>query len=174
MTILNLALALNFLETFKDMAKIFRWRVLSSKPFTPREVDLILGGENLMKLTALLLESLRPLKLMIVVTCISWIFLNFVAQGTIAMLSLNYSMDQGADSSGTCTQNDAILAPNLSCYFLYVGCPVQPGASMITAHQLGESVWSQHGCVYHNDSEIHSADQSCSYFTNANGLEFAY
>ena len=174
LTILNLALALNFLEAFKDMAKIGRWRILSSRPYTPREVDLILGGESLMKLTSLLFECLRPLKLTIVLACASWIFLNFLAQATIAMLSLNYSMDQGIDSIGTYTQSGTVQAPNLSCFFLGKGCPVQPGASMVIAHNYGEFVSSQNVCLYHNDSEILSGDQSCDVFKKVGAGEHAY
>lgn len=173
-TILNLALALNFLEAFKDMAKIGRWRILSSRPYTPRKVDLTLGGESLMKLSELLLESFKPWKPLIVLACASWIFLNFPAQAIIALLTLNYSMDQGANSRGIYTQNGTVRAPNLACYFLWVGCPVQAGASMIVAHNFGEYVASQQSCTYYSDADIHSADQTCVFFSNANGLEFAY
>ena len=78
-TIINLALGLNFLEAFKDMAKVLRWRVLANRSFTVREVDLILGGESLLNLGTLMWESMKkPLTLLV---CASWIGLNLLAQG---------------------------------------------------------------------------------------------
>ena len=53
-TVLSLTLGLNFLEAFKAMAKVLRWRVLANRPFTIREADLILGSESLMKLGTLM------------------------------------------------------------------------------------------------------------------------
>jgi hypothetical protein len=55
--VLSLALGLNFLEVFKDMAKVLRWRALATRSFTVREADLILGGESLTNVIRLLLES---------------------------------------------------------------------------------------------------------------------
>lgn len=42
--ILSLALALNFLEAFKDMARVYRWRFLASGQLTVRETDMILSS----------------------------------------------------------------------------------------------------------------------------------
>ncbi|KAL9583595.1 MAG: hypothetical protein Q9203_005019, partial [Teloschistes exilis] len=73
-TVLSLALGLNFLEAFKDMAKVLRWRVLANRKFSVRETDLILGGESLMNLVTLMRESMKkPLTLTV---CICWIALN--------------------------------------------------------------------------------------------------
>lgn len=69
-TVLSLALGLNFLEAFKDMAKVLRWRVLAKTSFTVREADLILGGESLMKLLRLMWES--PKKPMTLFVCALW------------------------------------------------------------------------------------------------------
>ena len=176
MTVLNLALALNFLETLKDMAKVFRWRILANRPFTPREVDLILGGESLMKLSTLMWESLRPLKFLTVLVSASWIFLNLLAQGTIAMLSLNYSMDSGTNTSGIYTQPGTVNAARLDCYVgsTNSGCPSALGPPMITAHSYGELIAGDVPCPYQDDSDILKADQSCFYFNNNNGRELAY
>ena len=114
-TILNLALGLNFLEVFKDMAKVLRWRVLASRPSTMREADLILGGESLMKLWDLMRESRK--KPITFLACLLWILLNLLAQATIAMLSLNYSMDLGVGSKGAYTVAGIISAPRLDCFY---------------------------------------------------------
>ena len=176
MTIQTLALALNFVEAFKDMAKVFRWRVLASRPSTPREVDLILGGESLMKLCRLMFESLRPLKPITVLVCASWILLNLLAQATIAMLSLNYSMDSGTNSSGILTRHGNVSAASLDCFGKGTNnsCPDSLGASMITAHSYGELISNRAPCNYTDDSDILKANQSCFYFMNNNGPEYAY
>lgn len=81
-TIINLALGLNFLEAFKDMAKVLRWRVLADRSFTVREVDLILSGESLLSLGTLMWESAK--KPLILLVCTSWIALNLLAPGLFA------------------------------------------------------------------------------------------
>lgn len=171
-TILNLALGLNFLEAFKDMAKILRWRILANRPFTVREADLILGGESLIKLATLMWESRRKLRL--VFGCLFWIALNLLAQATIAMLSLNYSMDSGRDSSGIYTTSGNVSAARLDCFYEGKRCPVVDGSPMTTAHTYGELLRDQECCPYTNDADIKNANQSCPYFCNPNIREFAY
>ena len=70
-TALNIALSLNLLEGFKDMAKVLRWKVLATRASTVREADLILGGENLTELIKLMWESLK--KPRIVLACAFWV-----------------------------------------------------------------------------------------------------
>lgn len=171
-TTLNLALGLNFLEAFKDMAKVLRWRVLANRPFTIREADLILGGESLLKLGTLMWES--PTKPVTVLVCASWIALNFLAQASIAMLSLNYSMDSGTDSAGIYTGDGSVRAAKLDCYYEHGYCPVAPGPQMITAHTYGELILERQCCRYNGTSNIQTADQTCPYFCHDNGQEFAY
>ena len=80
-TIINLALGLNFLEAFKDMAKVLRWRVLANRRFTVREADLIMSGDSLLKLGRLMWVSrTKPLTLLV---CTIWIALNLLAQGSL-------------------------------------------------------------------------------------------
>ena len=79
-TILNLARGLNFLEAFKDMAKVLRWRVLANRSYTVREADLIMSGESLLKLGTLMWES--PKKPLTLLVCTVWISLNLLAQGS--------------------------------------------------------------------------------------------
>lgn len=171
-TVLNLALGLNFLEAFKDMAKVLRWRVLANRPFTVREVDLILGGESLVKLSTLMWESWR--KPVIVILCLSWIALNFLAQATIAMLSLNYSMDSGTDSKGIYTIDGTVKVARLDCYVAKGACATVPAVQMTTAHTYGELIRDQDPCQYTNDADIKNADQSCFYFQNNITGEYAY
>ena len=70
-TVLNLALGLNFLEAFKDMAKVLRWRILANRKFSVRQTDLILGGESLLTLLKLMRESLK--KPLILFVCVTWV-----------------------------------------------------------------------------------------------------
>lgn len=154
------------------MARVFRWRVLAKRPFTAREVDLILGGESLMKLATLMWESRR--KPFTILVCLSWIALNLLAQGTVAMLSLNYSMDSGTDSTGIYTTKGTVNTPKLDCYFEKGECPDLPAAQMTTAHTYGELIRDQKSCTYASDVDIVHADQSCSYFRNQNNEEFTY
>ena len=168
-TILNLALGLNFVEVFKDMAKVLRWRVLASRPSTIRETDLILGGESLMKLWELARESRkRPITML---ACLFWILLNLLAQATIAMLSLNYSMDRGSGSASTYTVAGTITAPILDHFSGHNSSLVGP---QTTAHSYGGLISGERCCEYNTTADIFSANQSCPFFCSAGGQEFAY
>ena len=171
-TILNLALGLNFLEVFKDMAKVLRWRVLASRPSTVREADLILGGESLMKLWELFRESRR--KPVTMLACIFWILFNLLAQATIAMLSLNYSIDLGTGSAGTYTIPGTVSVPRLDCYTRGRDCEPSLVAPITTAHSYGELINGETCCPYNTTTDIFSANQSCPYFCSADRQEFAY
>lgn len=173
-TSLNLALGLNFLEAFKDMAKVLRWRVLANRPFSVREADLILSGESLMKLGTLMLESFK--KPVTFLVCASWIALNIIAQGSIAILSLNYSMDSGINSTGIYAGHGNVSAARLDCYYQYnrETCDVSPATHMTTAHVYGELLLGRESCPYNDDSDIQNANQTCLYFRHNNGQEFAY
>ena len=171
-TILNLALGINFLEVFKDMAKVLRWRVLACRPSTIRETDLILGGDSLMTLWDLTRESWgRPITM---IACLLWILLNLLAQATIAMLSLNYSMDMGSGSAGTYAVNGTILAPRLDCFARNNACDTTVVAPQTTAHSFGALTQGQTCCTYNITADIFSATQSCPYFCSADRREFAY
>ena len=171
-TILNLALGINFLEAFKDMAKVLRWRVLASRPSTIRETDLILGGDSLMTLWDLARESRRrPITML---ACVLWILLNLLAQATIAMLSLNYSMDRGSGSTGTYTVKGNVSAPRLDCFSRNNSCDASLVAPQTTAHSFGAFTQGQSCCTYNSTADIFSANQSCPYFCSADRSEFAY
>ena len=134
-TTLNLALGMNSLEVFKDMAKVLRWRVLASRPSTIRETDLILGGDSLMTLWDWARESWRKPTTML--ACLLWILLNLLTQATIAMLSLNYSKDGRSGGAGTYTVKGIISAPRLDCFFRNDNCDTTVLAPQTTAHSFG-------------------------------------
>ena len=172
MTVLGLALGLNFLEAYKDLAKVLRWRILANRSYTIRELDLILGGESLMKLITLMGESLRkPLTLLV---CASWVFMNLAAQGSIAVMGLTYSMDSGYASNGTYTKNGRVNVSKLDCYYSFGNCLQAAEAGMAVAHDYGQLTRGRTSCAYSNDSDISKANQLCYYFNNLNGQEFAY
>ena len=154
------------------MAKVLRWRILASRPSTVRETDLILGGESLMKLWALCRESrTKPITML---ACIFWILLNLLAQATIAILSLNYSMDLGTGSADTYTVPGTISAPRLDCFITDNHCDITLVAPLTTAHSYGEVTYGESCCPYNTTADIFSANQSCPFFCSADNQEFAY
>lgn len=58
-------------EIFKDVAKVIRWRVMFDCRLTAREVDLILGADDLKKLGRLMWESRQ--KPRISLGCAFWV-----------------------------------------------------------------------------------------------------
>ena len=172
-TILGLALGLNFLEAFKDMAKVLRWRILAKSSYTIREVDLILGGESLMKLVKLMGASIR--KPLVVFACAIWIFLNLAAQGSIAMIGLTYSMDAGYASNGTYTKRGEVHMAKLDCYYDNKGvCRKADESGMAVAHSLGQLIQGRNSCSYVTENDISVASQLCFYFNREDNQEFAY
>ncbi|KAI9881078.1 MAG: hypothetical protein M1830_008236 [Pleopsidium flavum] len=171
-TTLSLALGLNFFEAFKDMAKVYRWRILASGQFSLRETDLILGGESLMKLIRLMVESWK--KPVTVFVCLAWIALNLIAQASIAMIGLTYSMDSGTDSNGTIFQPGTICAPKLDCYYGRGGCPIRDEVPQVLAHAYGEIVVGQNCCIYSTTADILNSPQTCYYFCRADQKEYAF
>ncbi|KAL8686914.1 MAG: hypothetical protein Q9218_006768, partial [Villophora microphyllina] len=175
-TVLNLALGLNFLEAFKDMAKVLRWRVLANRKFTVREADLILGGESLTKLLTLMRESMK--KPLTVTVCICWISLNLLAQASIAVIGLTYSMDNGQDSRTITTSRGSVSVPLVDCYYNNGTCTTSPGEppeiAQNEAHSYGEITPGENVCHYTSDDQIFNASQDCEYFINQNRHEYAY
>ncbi|KAL8651895.1 MAG: hypothetical protein Q9226_004493 [Calogaya cf. arnoldii] len=175
-TVLNLALGLNFFEAFKDMAKVLRWRVLANRKFTVRETDLILGGESLSKLFTLMRESMKkPLTSFV---CAFWLALNLLAQVSVAMIGLTYSMDNGVDSTTITTSHGNVSVPRVDCYYNKGICttlPDQPPEiAQNEAHAYGELTEGLEGCPYATDDDIFNSPQDCEYFYSNRGQEFAY
>ncbi|KAL8946047.1 MAG: hypothetical protein Q9222_007506, partial [Ikaeria aurantiellina] len=175
-TVLNLALGLNFLEAFKDMAKVLRWRCLANRKFSVRETDLILGGESLMKLITLMRESMK--KPLTIFVCLCWIALNLLAQASIAMIGLTYSYDNGFNSSGITTSRDFVSVPRVDCYYNNGTCTTDPTAppeiAQNEAHSYGEITPGDSPCWYSTDDDIYDSPQDCSYFRRRGDPEYAY
>ncbi|KAL9607036.1 MAG: hypothetical protein Q9167_008012, partial [Letrouitia subvulpina] len=142
MTLLELLLSLNFFEAFKDMAKALRWRFLTKGSFTIREMDLVLGGESLQNLARLMLVSWwKPL---ILFTCAAWILLNMLAQGSVGVMGLAYSMDKGYASDHTYNRPGRVDMARLDCYHDLGGmCRLKSKARMAKAHSLGQTTLNQ-------------------------------
>lgn len=153
------------------MARVLRWRVLANRAFSVREADLILSGESLMKLITLMFEAKRPI---IMCVCTAWVALNLLAQASIAMIGLTYSVDGGTDSTGIITQPGKVLASALDCYYDNSVCannPDQaPEVSQNLAHSFGSIIRGQLGCPYDSDTDILDASQACYYFYKKKGV----
>ena len=52
------------------MAKVLRWRVLAGRISSVRETDLILGSESMMKLGALMCDSIKK---RLALVCATWV-----------------------------------------------------------------------------------------------------
>ncbi|KAL9003632.1 MAG: hypothetical protein Q9188_003509 [Gyalolechia gomerana] len=151
------------------MAKVLRWRVLANRKFTVRETDLILGGESLLKLVTLMRGSFRkPLTLLV---CAFWL-----AQASVAIISLNYSMDGGVDSTGITTSRGMVTFARIDCYYNKGTCTTDqpPEVAQNEAHAYGEASLRERSCSYVADDDIFKSSQGCTYFARKDGQEYAY
>ncbi|KHN96577.1 uncharacterized protein MAM_05520 [Metarhizium album ARSEF 1941] len=90
---LSILLSLNLASSLKHMVATLRWWVLSLNEWKPREVDLILQGENISRMVQLLYLSQRhTLRFYVVI----WVLINVAAQIGLACLGLTYNVN-GAD-----------------------------------------------------------------------------
>ena len=179
---LSLGLGLNFFDAFKDMARVLRWRLLSHRAFTPREADLILGGDSILKLFVLAWEAVG--KPFIFFSCLLWILLNLGAQIGVAIISLTYNMDNGLDTNGTYTTRDIVRFPKLDCYYnpnIYtsispgeVDCLNSPESNLTFANQYGRLSRYAEQCRYISDDRRLPADQRCDYYMRNDDQEFTY
>ncbi|MCJ1463715.1 hypothetical protein MMC07_002324 [Pseudocyphellaria aurata] len=184
---LSLLLGLGFFDAFKDMAKVLRWRILANHDFSLRETDLILGADSLMTLTTLMRESKKKPRILIV--CALWIALNIAAQAIIGVIGLNYSMENGVDSTGIVTQNGKVNVSSIDCYYVNGQCIKYSGpvkseeerlekeksqiVAQVLAHSYGENISGGLSCPYTEEKDIQTAPQNCTYFSHKNGREFA-
>ena len=174
-TALSLGLGLNFFEAFKDLAKLLRWRFLADGYHSVREVDLILGIENLITVIKLGWESSRKPRLFLF--CVIWILLNLSAQVSIALVNLTYSLDDGTDWNGTYTRPGMVNVSDLSCYNAN-GCPGKDheDISQARAHAYGEEA-TDTGCgVYNTTADILHSKNDYNYYCRRTPKqqEFAY
>ena len=137
-TALSLGLGLNFFEAFKELARILRWRFFADAYYSVREVDLILGLENLINVLKHGWASSR--RLWMLPFCITWILLNLSAQVSIALINLTYSLNDGTDWNGTFTLQGKANVSDRVCYHLSGNCPEEDyqDITQATAHFNGE------------------------------------
>ena len=100
-----------------------------------------------------------------------------LAQASIAVLGLTYSMDGGTDSTTIITSRGTVRVPQLDCYYDNGLCATRPAAPpeivQNLAHFYGEITRGQLRCPYVTDSDIRAAAQNCTYFYNTANPEFA-
>lgn len=173
-TLLSLGLGLNFFEAFKEIAKVLRWNILASKDHSVREVDLILSIDSLTKVVVLGWEY--RWKLLTLLVCLLWLFLNLIAQGAVALINLTYSVDGGYDWKGTYTQQGVVGASNMGCFTSDRNCSKLPEVQQIVAHLYGEMAQSSECCTYNDISEVYNSDANCIRYCKPtrNHQEYAY
>ncbi|KAL8831014.1 MAG: hypothetical protein Q9191_001110 [Dirinaria sp. TL-2023a] len=101
-----------------------------------------------------------------------------LAQASIALLGLTYSMDGGTDSANIITSTGMVNVPLLNCYYDNGLCATRPKAPaeivQNVAHSYGEITRGQLRCPYTRDIDIRAAPQNCTYFYNTADPEFAF
>ena len=162
---LVLGLGLNFTEVFRDMAKITRWRILSSRCFGVRETDLILGAESLMKVLQMTWEFRRKPRPLFV--CLFWLLVNVGAQISVAVMPLFTALKSGYDSKGTTISPGDVSVPKLDCFYrsgMEECAPNQDLLDPAVAHTYGElGASSSQKCGYDSFDDIINGPQSCPY-----------
>ena len=173
---LVLGLGLNFFETFKDLAKVARWRILSGRYVKLPEVVLILGAESLIKVFRLMtLSSLKSPEFLI---SIVWLLVNLSAQVLVAVLPFFASLKSGYDSTGVTISQGYVAVPRLDCFYRsnVTECEgdIQSRLDPAIAHVYGEGgTFRDERCRYQSTDEIHKAPQTCRYLARADHREFA-
>ena len=180
MTGLILLLALNFFEAFKALAKSTRGWILSRKRrnWTHKQKVLIGGIDSLMNVIKLAASDIKSLAALI---CLAWIVLNMLAQISVALISLTYSIDDGTNYNDTFTNQGTVHTSNLTCYVdFFNGNPDctsdDDGTSLTLAHAYGDLIRSTPCCNYENISDVLASQKDCSYYCrrDANNQQFAY
>lgn len=175
-TALSLGLGINFFEAFKGLAKLLRWRFLAEGRYSVREVDLILGLENLVNVIKLGWESSRKIGLFLF--CVTWLLLNLTAQVSVALVNLTYSLDDGTDWNGTYTKPGTVNVTDLSCYHHLGGCPGEDheDVTQALAHTYGELATDADCGLYNTTDDILKSKYHYSYYcrTSPGQQEFAH
>lgn len=174
-TALILGLGLNFFEAFKGLARLLRWRFLADGHYSVREVDLILGIENLINVLKLGWASSR--RLWMLLFCATWILLNLSAQVSVALINLTYSLNDGKDYNGTYSIPGKANVSDLSCYHRGGDCPKDhQDITQATAHSNGELATGAECGPYNTTADILSSKKDYTYFCRRTPgqQEFAY
>ena len=173
---LILGLGLNFFEAFKDLAKVARWRILSSRFVELRKVVLILGAESLTKVFRLMtLSSPKSPEFRV---SIIWLLVNLGAQVLVAVLPFFASLKSGHDSTGVSISQGSVSVPKLDCFYRsnVTQCEgdIQRRLDPAIAHVYGEGgTFRDEPCRYQSMDEIHRAPQTCRYLARTDHREFA-
>ncbi|KAH0611001.1 uncharacterized protein H6S33_011428 [Morchella sextelata] len=134
---LYLTLGLNLAGSFKGMATIIRWKLLSRKSHSLEEVDFILGISSLIKVFRFGLHSLkgRPLRAFL---CFLWLLINCIGRLSVALTGLTYSYDSADAFFSTPGQ---VAISDLSYFWPSNDTSEKPapGAEYSTAHAWGLS-----------------------------------
>ena len=112
-TILILILGLSFFEALKELAKAMRSRLAELFNAQGEEQTLIDSFDSLLKVAWL--THITP-KWGLRVFCILWIGINLAAQFLAALVSLEFSIDDGNNYNTTYFTQGQVAAANLSCY----------------------------------------------------------
>lgn len=173
---LILGLGLNFFEAFKDLARVARWRILSSRFVGLRKVVLVLGAESLLKVFRLMTLS-APKSLEFRVSII-WLLVNLGAQVLVAILPFFASLKSGYDSTGVTISQGSVAVPKLDCFYRsnVTQCEgdIQRRLDPAIAHVYGEGrSFDDERCRYQSTDQIHRAPQTCRYLARADRREFA-
>ena len=172
---LMLGIGLNFFEVFTDMARITRWRILSSRYFEVRDIDLILGAQSLMKVFQMMTRSYRKPPVFFI--CLGWLLVNIGAQISVAILPLFASLKSGYGSSGTTISQGPVSVPKLDCFYrsgMTECTDYQARLDPAVAHTYGGlGMFRGQNCSYHSTDHIKNSPQSCPYLIRNDRREFA-
>ncbi|KAI9889431.1 MAG: hypothetical protein M1814_005294 [Vezdaea aestivalis] len=162
---LTLLLALNFFESFKDQAKFIRWKILGQYKYEIEEVDLIMDFENLVSVAKLGWKC--RFNWGISIFCCIWIFLNIIAETSIALINLTSSFNDGKDSNGTYLRAGKVNITDLSCYYRNNSCSPEPINAVIPqflAHYYGMSTQFTTCRTYQTLSDVLSSPSEHAYY----------
>ncbi|KAL8650399.1 MAG: hypothetical protein Q9210_003853 [Variospora velana] len=172
---LNLFVSATWLrEAFKESARVLRWRILADKTYSERQQDLILGMENLLNVCKLGWQSRGKPAIWLV--CLLWLLFNLLAQVSVALVSLTFSVDDGKTYNDTYFTDGLVRAPNMTHYFWRRAEPLAEQDSLGLAHNYGESYQNSSGCgPYSQFAKIYDAVYDPPYFCQMTGkAEFTY
>ncbi|KAL8955855.1 MAG: hypothetical protein Q9193_006438 [Seirophora villosa] len=104
------------------------------------------------------------------------ILFNLLAQISVALISLTFSVDDGKTYNDTYFTGGLVHAPNMTNYhFRKPGDSLTLEESLGIAHSFGESYQSSKNCGRYNQSaEIYDATKNPPYFCRTGQPEFAY
>ncbi|TVY45833.1 hypothetical protein LSUB1_G000091 [Lachnellula subtilissima] len=173
---ISISLSLNIASSFKDMALNMRWPILSSRKRSLEEIDLILHADSMTKLGKLAFTAKSPA---VILTCLSWLLINILAQAGVAVLGLTYSWDTDYSAVLKSDHPGNISVPNMDHFY--------PGAvkgnfseqdEEYTAHVYGGLAWDfkvddianapKYGEIYNNSAAKFFQDYS------KNSLEYTF